>query len=70
MLVIDRIEGGAAVCEGEDRAMREITLDLLPQGAAEGDVLREGPEGLWIDREETARRRRRLARRAERMRKS
>ena len=46
MLVIDRIEGGAAVCEGEDRAMREIPLDLLPQGAAEGDVLREGPEGL------------------------
>ena len=46
-LVIDRIEGGLAVCEAPDRTMREISRTDLPAEAKEGDRLRR--EGnRWI----------------------
>ena len=56
MLVIDRIEGGIAVCETED-GRRELPLAGLPAGVREGDCL-VCVDGSWqIDREETLRRR-------------
>ena len=56
MLVIDRIEGGIAVCETED-GRRELPLAGLPAGVREGDCL-VCVDGIWqIDREETLRRR-------------
>ena len=56
MLVIDRIEGGIAVCETED-GRRELPLTGLPAGVREGDCL-VCVDGSWqIDREETLRRR-------------
>ena len=38
MLVIDRIEGGIAVCETED-GRRELPLAGLPAGVREGDCV-------------------------------
>ncbi len=37
--IIDRIEGGTAVCEDENRNMTDIKLSLLPQGVKEGSVV-------------------------------
>lgn len=57
MLVIDRIEGGIAVCEAEE-GRRELPLSELPAEAREGDCL-VLVDGVWqIHREETLRRRR------------
>ena len=36
---IDRIEGTIAVCQEEDGTRWEILVNLLPQGAKEGDWL-------------------------------
>ena len=58
MLVIDRIEGDFAVCEGEDRSREDIPLSALPAGVREGDCLRKAPGGGYVlDADETARRR-------------
>ena len=43
---VDRIEGKYAVCEDENRKMKEIELELLPEGVKEGDVL-EFENGAW-----------------------
>lgn len=59
MLIVDRITGGFAVCEREDRTMVELPLSGLPDGLREGDCLRETGDGYAIDAEETSRRRRR-----------
>lgn len=37
--IIDRIEGSLAVCEAEDKTMRNVPLADLPEGASEGDCL-------------------------------
>ena len=56
--VLDRIEGETAILLSDGGDAHELPATSLPCGAAEGDVLICGREGLWvIDREETARRR-------------
>lgn len=37
--IVDRIEEGVAVLEGEDGAMTNVKLGELPEGVKEGDVL-------------------------------
>lgn len=69
MWIVDRIEGEFALCETEDREMEPVPLKDLPAGVSEGDVLRTGPEGFWIDWEETAKRREKIADRVKRLRK-
>ena len=59
-LIIDRFEGGYAVCEKEDGGMLNIKRDEIPLSAKEGDVL-EGASGkLTVNQEETENRRRRI----------
>lgn len=52
-LVIDRFEGGFAVCEDENRKMVNIETCKLPSDAREGDVLRVQGDEIKIDLEET-----------------
>lgn len=40
-LSIDRIEGKIAVCEKSDMSFIEISLDVLPDGAKEGSIIKE-----------------------------
>ncbi len=56
--IIDRIENNIAVCETEDGEMVNIPLNKLPEGAAEGDILRsagdmfqDGGDTLIVDAE-------------------
>lgn len=61
-LVIDRFEGEYAVCESEDQKYFAIETAELPEGAKEGCVLVVSEEGeLFLDLEETERRRQRIA---------
>ncbi len=55
MLIIDRIEGGFAVCEDDGGEHRVISLAELPAEVREGDVLVPGPEGYRVDEAETRR---------------
>jgi len=57
ILIVDRIEEGVAVCEGEGGSFTHIPLSALPRGIREGDCLRPEGDGYVIDKEETARRR-------------
>lgn len=55
---VDRIECGYAVCEQEDEVIVNISLDLLPDGVGEGNVLRRLSDGSFvIDKAEEERRR-------------
>ncbi|MCL1951869.1 MAG: DUF3006 domain-containing protein [Oscillospiraceae bacterium] len=45
--IIDRIEGGLAVCEREDSALENIPLCQLPEGVREGSVL-VLRDGAWV----------------------
>ena len=56
-LIVDRIEAGIAICEGEGGTFTSIPLSALPRGVREGDCLRPDGDGYIIDKEETARRR-------------
>ena len=61
-LVIDRFEGAYAICEDPDKKMFAITVGELPEGAKAGDVIQISDEGvLSVDREETERRRKKMA---------
>lgn len=63
MLIVDRIEGSLAVCEG-DQGRKELLLETLPERVREGDCLR-WEDGRWtVDEEETLRRRQQNHRRA------
>lgn len=53
---IDRIEGGFAVVEENDKSMKNIPLTELPEGVGEGDVLLLESGKYTIDEEETLRR--------------
>ena len=58
MLIVERIEGGVAVCETAE-GRRELPLTELPAEVREGDCLIR-VDGAWkIHREETLRRRQR-----------
>lgn len=61
-LMIDRFEGKYAICEDAEQRYFAIEQDELPEGAGEGAVLEITDEGeLRINREETQRRRERIA---------
>lgn len=45
---VDRVEGGYAVCEREDEVTVNISLDILPQGVREGNVLRRLSDGSFV----------------------
>ncbi len=51
-VIIDRFEERFAIVELEDRSIIDISRQLIPHGAKEGDVIE-----IRIDREETERRR-------------
>lgn len=52
--VIDRLEGGFAVCVDESRRVLDIPRAGLPSEAREGDHLRREPDGVWtVDAEAT-----------------
>ena len=56
-MTVDRIEDGLAVCEGPDRQMRALPLEMLPEGVREGDCLIEEDGRYLLDPEETQSRR-------------
>lgn len=70
ILIIDRFEGGYAICEeevqGKGRSKKDIQffgieLGELPEGAKEGDVLVIGKDGsLRIDEKATKERREKI----------
>lgn len=61
-LIIDRFEGGYAVCEDREQRHFAIRAEELPQGAGEGCVLTVSEDGeVSLDLEETEARRRRIA---------
>ena len=51
-VIIDRFEERYAIVELEDRTIVELSRQLIPHGAKEGDVIE-----ILIDREETEKRR-------------
>lgn len=56
--VVDRIEGDYAVCEQDDEVIVNISLDLLPDGVGEGNVLCRLSDGSFaVDKDEEERRR-------------
>ena len=56
ILIVDRIEAGIAVCEGDGYTL-DIPLGKLPKGVREGDCLRPEGDSYAIDPNEAARRR-------------
>lgn len=54
-VTIDRFEGDFAVVELEIRDMVDLSKDLVPDGAEEGDILE-----IRVDYSETARRKKRI----------
>nr|WP_039767058.1 MULTISPECIES: DUF3006 domain-containing protein [unclassified Caldicellulosiruptor] len=55
-VVIDRFEGKFAVLELEDGKIVNVPIDIIPQGAKEGDVLL-----IEIDKKETENRQKRIS---------
>lgn len=66
MLIIDHIESGIAVCEGENG--KTWFLRKYPADAKEGDVLIETEDGFQIDAAETEKRRQQALSRVRRIR--
>ena len=62
MFVIDRIEGSTAVLE-QNGTLQNIPLQELPDGAKEGDMLEQTPDGWVLCPEQAAERRTLLAKR-------
>lgn len=54
LLCIDRFESNWAVCEQEDGSMIQLSRELLPINAQEGDFLRETASGYQLDAEAKA----------------
>ncbi|MBV4415997.1 DUF3006 domain-containing protein [Clostridium tyrobutyricum] len=55
-VIIDRFEGPYAVCEKEDKSMMDIKRINIPRDAKEGSVLIIEQNGIFIDKEETEKR--------------
>ncbi|ABP65764.1 DUF3006 domain-containing protein [Caldicellulosiruptor changbaiensis] len=55
-VVIDRFEGKFAVLELENGKIVNVPIDIIPQGAKEGDVLL-----IEIDKKETENRQKRIS---------
>ena len=59
-MIIDRFEGGFAVCELDNGEMADIPRERLPADAKEGSVLKEIDGALVLDAGEAERRRARI----------
>ena len=59
-LIIDRFEGGFAVCEAENKDIVNIERSKLPKGTKEGDVIIQTSEGYKLDIDMTNRRKERI----------
>lgn len=59
-VVVDRFEGQYAVCEKENREMIDFEKSKLPSGVSEGDVLIIEGDNIYIDLEETTRRKKKI----------
>ncbi|MCT4605669.1 MAG: DUF3006 domain-containing protein [Marinisporobacter sp.] len=59
-MIIDRFEENLAVCEREDGKIINIERNMIPQDAKEGDVLVVDENRIFIDREETLKRRKKI----------
>lgn len=57
---IDRFEGTFAVCEDEQGTMINISIDLIPQTATEGDVLIYSSDRYAVDTGETNKRKKNI----------
>lgn len=55
-VIIDRFEGNFAVCEMENRSRINLEKDKLPRGAIEGAVLNIDGNTIFVDKEDTERR--------------
>lgn len=62
MMIIDRFEGNIAVIECDDGIL-DISRDLLPENAVEGDVIISDGGTYYVDTESTEIRRKMLAER-------
>jgi hypothetical protein len=60
VLIVDRFEGGFAVCEREDGTMVDMDMKLIPDGTEEGDVLRVQNGVYAVDVDATAERTQRI----------
>lgn len=58
---IDRIEECLAVCENSEGNTVNIPLSDLPDNVREGDILRKTDDGFEICADETAERRKKMA---------
>ncbi|MDD6174966.1 MAG: DUF3006 domain-containing protein [Firmicutes bacterium] len=68
MLSVDRFEGNYVICEDSEKKFFAIEKAEAPAGIAEGDILRITDDGaIEIDREETARRKKSVAARQQRV---
>ena len=66
-LIIDRLEGGFAVCEKEDLSHVNVDVRLLPDGAKEGSVI-DFSDGVYpIDEAETLKRRQTVSKKLRRL---
>lgn len=66
MMIIDRFEGAIAVIECDD-GIFDISRDLLPDNAAEGDIIISADGVYYVDEEETENRHKLFAKRLRRM---
>jgi hypothetical protein len=55
-VIIDRFEGNFAVCEKDNGEMISIERDKLPSDAKEGDALVIKQDNIYIDKDETEKR--------------
>lgn len=60
--VIDRFEGGYAVCEAENKEMINIDRKDIPSEAKEGDVLVQQGNEICLDADESKRRKENIQR--------
>lgn len=54
-LVVDRIEGGIAVCEISEGNFADIPVSALPEGVKEGDVI-----SIYVNEAETEQRKKNI----------
>jgi hypothetical protein len=65
---VDRIENNIAILENiEDKNIIEISLDLLPNGVKEKDILKLENENYVLDNDEKEERLRRIKEKMERL---
>lgn len=67
MIIVDRIENGIAVIEGDDGAFFQLPASQLPDGVREGSVLRRTQDGFALDSEAERERRHMLYEKTKRL---